>query len=127
MSEAQAIPEAGGVRAVVLQVDRDAACEFFRDPACPVSVKMVLGYDPSPLHAILARHREASTAELVEALERLAALTPARANAGDAHDLYLTVRAIAETALANARKGSNERHLAPHPLIMYGDRDDHQS
>jgi hypothetical protein len=40
------------------------------------------------------------TGELHEALYRLAELTPARANAGDAQDLHLTVKAIAETAIA---------------------------
>lgn len=38
-----------------------------------------------------------------EALERLSALTPFRANAGTAQDLHLTVRAIADTALAKIR------------------------
>jgi len=39
---------------------------------------------------------------LVKALRRIAALTPAAANADNAHDLYCTVSAIAETALAKA-------------------------
>lgn len=55
-----------------------------------------------------ARHRRQSLSRLEEknaamkrALERLAQLTPARANAHTVADLYLTVRAIAETALAS--------------------------
>lgn len=40
--------------------------------------------------------------ELVEALRRLARLTPEAANASDAHDLHLTVQAIAESALSKA-------------------------
>lgn len=39
-------------------------------------------------------------AALVEALERLAKLTPKAANAGTAHELYCSVSAIAATALA---------------------------
>lgn len=56
-----------------------------------------------------ARDREAirrlanQNAELLEALQRLAKLTPEAANAFDAHDLHLTVCAIAETAIAKAR------------------------
>lgn len=44
-----------------------------------------------------------AVAVLEEAMVRLAKLTPAGANARTAEDFALTVRAIAETALANAR------------------------
>lgn len=48
---------------------REAAARFFRDPACPVSVKMTLGYDPTPLLNALSQfeaeilERAAVTAE----------------------------------------------------------------
>lgn len=42
--------------------------------------------------------------EATEALERLAELTPVRANARDAHGLHLTVKAIAEAALSRIKE-----------------------
>ena len=52
----------------------------------------------------------AEIAALQEALERISVLSPNAANARDARDLHLTVRAIAETALARSRplKGNGE-------------------
>ena len=41
-------------------------------------------------------------AALLEALLRLSALTPGTANAATARDLHLTVKAIADTAIAKA-------------------------
>lgn len=60
---------------MVTQADRERAAEFFRSDACPLSVKMTLGYDPSPLILAFAAHREAHTAGLVEALEAINRLT----------------------------------------------------
>ncbi|PAL23569.1 hypothetical protein CD928_05745 [Sphingopyxis sp. GW247-27LB] len=61
--------------------------------------------NPTMLAATLAisAHREAATAELREALDRLAKLTPNSANAHTAQDLCLTVRAIAESAIAKVQ------------------------
>lgn len=46
--------------------------------------------------------------DLMEALERLADLTPGAANTATARDLHLTVRAIALEALAKARPTPSE-------------------
>ncbi len=53
-------------------------------------------------HTVNARP-VAAAPDLVEALELIAKLTPHAANAADAMSLHLTVKAIAETAIAKAR------------------------
>ena len=53
--------------------------------------------------ALANAHLIAAAPDMYEALERLAGMKPGRANAATAQDLYLTVRAIAESALAKAR------------------------
>lgn len=52
------------------------------------------------------REGEDSAEVLRSALQRISELTPARANARDARDLHLTVKAIADVALAATRSGS---------------------
>ena len=54
----------------------------------------------------LSREGEDSAEVLRSALQRISELTPARANARDARDLHLTVKAIAEVALAATRSAS---------------------
>jgi len=51
---------------------------------------------------------QARAERLEGALQRLANLTPASSNAHTAQDLYLTVRAIADTALADAQTTQGE-------------------
>jgi len=58
MSDAEMVP--------VLPCDREAANVFFHRADCPVSVKMTLGYDPTPLVQILASHRLAAEAAAIE-------------------------------------------------------------
>lgn len=54
------------------------------------------------------------TQRLREALKRISALTPAAANAATARDLHMTVRAIADAALADTppKVGSGELDAA---------------
>lgn len=44
---------------------------------------------------------DAKICRLVDALDRISKLTPDAANARDARDLHLTVKAIADTALSS--------------------------
>lgn len=50
---------------------------------------------------------------LIHALERLIALTPHRANAADAQDLHISVRAIAESAIERFRTSGVEGETVP--------------
>ncbi len=54
----------------------------------------------------LSREGEDSAEVLRSALQRISELTPARANAKDARDIHLTVKAIADAALAATRSAS---------------------
>lgn len=55
----------------VTQADFEATVAFLRSEDCPLSVKTVLGSRPSVLSVALARHRQASTAALLGALEQI--------------------------------------------------------
>jgi len=63
-------------------------------------------YGGGKLLAYVAREGDAalyaSATEMAEALDRIAKLTPGRANAATAEDLHFTVKAIAESALSRA-------------------------
>lgn len=50
------------------QADREAAAAFFRDTRTPLSVKMTLGYDPTPLLEAFAHHAQQARLEERERL-----------------------------------------------------------
>jgi len=85
----------------------DAASNSFTTP--PASEA-----DVSTLKAEVERMRKA--------LERLSALTPIRANARTPHDLHLTVKAIADTALDNEDLGPEQPWIMPDDIDSAGDR-----
>lgn len=68
-------------------------------------------FQRSEAEAIAAWNRRAPdqsaelVSELVGALERISEMTPGTANAADARALHLTVKAIADEALAKAKAG----------------------
>lgn len=73
--------EPTSVSVEVTQADREALNAYFRSGDCPLSVKMVLGYNPQPLLEVLARHRQqadqsrpACALDRAEAIEQVARL-----------------------------------------------------
>jgi nitrogen-specific signal transduction histidine kinase len=72
---------------------------------CPPGIRLEHYLEIRVSQANQSAEIKAENERLREALERLAVLTPGRANATTAMDLHLTVKAIAETALANASDG----------------------
>lgn len=64
---------------------------------------------------------EAEVARKDAALQRLSELTPGRANARTPYDLHLTVKAIADTALARQEPEGCERQTVAGPCSICGD------
>jgi hypothetical protein len=107
----------------IVQRIRSALVDVPAEPVCTVALIGAAGsrwLAPHPIDALdhlpvgtplfvsppLSREGEDTAEVLRSALQRICELTPARANAKDARDLYHTVKAIADAALAATRSGS---------------------
>lgn len=91
----------------VTQEDREAAADLLRDiwGGRTTKARKVRAGDRDDDGTVqtFAAHRLRATDDLLEVLERLSKLTPIAANAPTANDFHLTVKAIADSAIARHR------------------------